>query len=207
MRARSSNVDSVSGSSSRSSGDTADTAASSSRARLNHSSTATDCTGILLVGGAGARFGSPKPLARLDGETLAEKAWRTLSWCDERLAVGKAADALDLPFPVVDDGTLERAPVFGVVAGLRTARHDVCVVLPVDCPLVTEEVLRELAAAVAVVQTGPLPGAYTKAMLPALEVRIARGELSLRGVNPRVVQVDPELLVNVNTPDELARLR
>ena len=35
-------------------------------------------TGVLLVGGASARFGSPKALARFGDETLADRAWRTL---------------------------------------------------------------------------------------------------------------------------------
>ena len=161
------------------------------------------CTGVLLVGGASGRFGSPKALARLGGETLAERAWRLLAWCDERIAVGKTRDALPLPFPVVDDGADERAPVFGVLAGLRAAVHDLCVVLPVDCPLVTEGALRALADAVAVTQAGPLPGAYSKALVPELEQRIARGRLALRGVNPRVLEVDTRLLVNVNTPEQL----
>ena len=90
-------------------------------------------TGVLLVGGASTRFGSPKALARLDGETLVERAWRTLGdACDERLAVGKSADGLELPFELVDDGMDVRAPIAGVVAGLRSARHDVWVFLPVD---------------------------------------------------------------------------
>ena len=76
--------------------------------------------------------------------------------------------------------------------------------LPVDVPWMTSEALRALAAQVAVPQTGPLPGAYTKAMLPELEGRVARGDLSLRGVNPRVVELEEGLLVNVNTPAELA---
>ena len=45
----------------------------------------------------------------LEGETLAERAWRVLGEaCEERIAVGKAADGLELPFPVVDDGTRVR---------------------------------------------------------------------------------------------------
>lgn len=112
-----------------------------------------------------------------------------------------------LPFAVLDDGAQERAPIHGVVAALRLARNDVCVVLPVDCPLVTETALRALAAAVAVPTTGPLPGAYSKAMLPELEARIERGELSLRGVNPRALDLASDLLVNVNTRRELGRLR
>jgi molybdenum cofactor guanylyltransferase len=161
-------------------------------------------TGILLVGGASERFGSPKALARFRGETLAERAWRTLTGvCDEVVAVGKAFESLELPFPVLDDGSNERAPVFGVIAGLRAAQHESCVVLPVDCPLVTADLLVELLTARAVPQTGPLPGAYTKGMLPELEARAARSELSLRGVNENVIRVDEAQLLNVNTPTDL----
>ena len=161
-------------------------------------------TGILLVGGASERFGSPKALARLRGETLAERAWHVLGEaCDEVIAVGKERDELELPFPVLDDGSGERAPIFGVIAGLRAASYDECVVLPVDCPLVTPELLRELVASGGVPPTGPLPGAYAKAVLPDLEARVAAGELSLRGVNPTVLQVDERLLANVNTPMDL----
>ena len=165
-------------------------------------------TGVLLVGGASMRFGSPKALAVLDGETLAERAWRILGEaCDEVLAVGKTADALPLPFPVVDDGTASRAPIYGVIAGLSVASHDTVVFLPVDCPLVTPTLLRELGEAVAVPQTGPLPGAYAKSMLGDLEARAARGELSLRGVNPTVLDVDEALLVDVDVPLDLTGLR
>lgn len=162
-------------------------------------------TGILLVGGTSRRFGSPKALARLQGHTLAERAWRLLGEvCDERIAVGKRADELPLPFPVLDDGVEGRAPAFGVLAGLRSASHEVCIVLPVDCPLVTPEALRALAAARAVPQTGPLPGAYERSMAPELERRLASGVLSLRGLNPRVAELDPAVLANVNTPEDLA---
>ena len=161
-------------------------------------------TGVLLVGGASERFGSPKALASFRGETLADRAWRTLGeTCDEVIAVGKEEDGLELPFPVLDDGSDERAPVFGVLAGLRAAAHDTCVVLPVDCTLVTSDLLRTLAAEVAVPQTGPLPGAYARTMLRELEARVDRGELSLRGVNSNVVEVDESLLLNVNTPTDL----
>lgn len=159
---------------------------------------------MLLVGGASERFGSPKALALLRGETLAERATRILGEvCAQVLAVGKERDALDLPFPVVDDGSSERAPIFGVVAGLRVAEHPTCLVLPVDCPLVTPELLRALLAEEAVPQTGPLPGVYTKGMLPELEARVDVGELSLRGVNPRTVDVEESLVLNVNTPTDL----
>jgi molybdenum cofactor guanylyltransferase len=166
----------------------------------------TRLSGVLLVGGASTRFGSPKALAQLRGETLAERAWRVLGeTCEERLAVGKAGE-LELPFPVLDDGSELRAPIFGVLAGLRAAAHETVVLLPVDCPLVTPALLRALGDARAVPQTGPLPGAYEKADLPELERRVAAGAFSLRGVNRIVLQLDERLLANANTPAELSAL-
>lgn len=165
-------------------------------------------TGVLLVGGASERFGSPKALAMLGGRTLAERAWGVLQEaCDEVVAVGKTADGLALPFALIDDGVASRAPVFGVMAALRAARHEVCVVLPVDCPLVTPEVIRRLGAAVAVPAADrPLPGAYDRVMLPLLEERVAGGNLSLRGVNSTVGAVDEALLADVDTRADLARI-
>jgi molybdenum cofactor guanylyltransferase len=170
-------------------------------------------TGVLLVGGGSSRFGSPKPLVRLNGSTLAERAWATLAFCDERLAVGKAADGLALPFAVLDDGSEVRAPIAGVVAALRAARNEVAVILPVDMPRVGAATLGALADAcrdAAVPQTGPLPGAYRRTALPVLERNLAAGELSLRraldDLDAVIVRIDPDVLVNVNTPDDLAPL-
>jgi len=166
---------------------------------------------VLLVGGASTRFGSPKALARLGGATLAVRAWRTLGEaCDERIAVGKSEDALDLPFPVLDDGVPQRAAIHGLVAGLRAARHDIAVVIPVDLPFLSASSLLELAAAcrdAAVPPSGPLPGAYRKSALPSL----VTGELSIKraigDLDVAIVDLDPTQLVNVNRPEDLERLR
>ena len=166
-------------------------------------------TGILLVGGASRRFGSPKALAVLEGETLAERAWRLLGdACEERIAVGKGE--YELPFDVHDDGNDVRAPIVGIVAGLRAAGHDVAVVIPVDMPGLTVEALHALADAcrdVAHPPTGPLPGAYRRSALPALEAAVARGELALRaaiaGLGVAIVDLPEEVLANVNTPADV----
>ena len=172
-----------------------------------------DVTGVLLVGGASVRFGAPKALALLDGETLAARGHRILAEAfDHVIAVGKAADALPLPFVVLDDASELRAPIVGLAAALRLAPTELAVVLPTDVPWVTGELLGALAAAAegadaAVPQTGPLPGAYRRTALPVLERRIAAGELALHRalaeLETRVVRADPALLRNVNTPEDL----
>lgn len=146
---------------------------------------------------------------------LAERAYRVLEEAfGDVLALGKALDALPLPFPVHDDGSDLRAPIVGLAAGLRLAPTELCVFLPTDLPAVTPELLRSLAGAAedvdaAVPQTGPLPGAYSRAALQVLERRVAAGELALRGalaeLRTRVVEVEAAQLANVNTPEDLLR--
>jgi molybdopterin-guanine dinucleotide biosynthesis protein A len=168
----------------------------------------------LLVGGASLRFGSPKALARLGEKTFADIAWERLAWCDERLACGKLVDGLPLRFPVRDDDSPVRAPLAGVVAGLRAARFDVIIALPVDLPLVTKEALQALVSActgnAAVPQTGPLPGAYRRSALPILERRLRAGDLALAAalveLETRVVEVDRNVLANVNHPHDMPPL-
>jgi molybdenum cofactor guanylyltransferase len=172
------------------------------------------CAGILLVGGASRRFGSPKALALVEGETLAERGYRLLAEvCVQVVPVGKPADGLALPFEVHDDASEVRAPIVGVVAGLRLAAAEVCLVVPVDMPWLTPAFLRELLAAVeradvAVPPTGPLPAAFRASALPVLERRLVEGHLSLRGaleeLVTRVVEAEPAILRNVNTPADLS---
>ncbi len=166
---------------------------------------------MLLVGGASRRFGSPKALAEVDGETLADRGRRVLAAaCEEVLVVGKAGE---LPFDVIDDAAEVRAPIAGVVAGLKAAANDVVVFLPVDCPRVTPELLRAFGDAcrdAAVPQTGPLPGAWSKSALPLLEERLRDGPFALYRTYDELdvveMQVDPALVADVDTPDELAGL-
>jgi molybdenum cofactor guanylyltransferase len=170
-------------------------------------------TGALLVGGASRRFGSPKALALLDGETLAERGHRVLAEaCDEVIVVGKSGDRLELPFEVLDDGSPVRAAIIGVAAALRLAENEIVAVLPTDMPWVTAGVLRLLAAGAAgidaaVPPTGPLPGIYRRTALPVLERRIERGELALHRalgeLTACTVDIGAAYLGNVNTPDDL----
>ena len=162
-------------------------------------------TGILLVGGASTRFGSPKALAQLDGETLAERAWRLLGdVCEERIAVGRGDG---LPFPsLADEGT---GPVAAIAAGLRHATGDVAVVVPVDMPLLSADALRLLAGAcrdAAVAQVGPLPCAVARRTQPAFDTGERRLSTVLDGLDTARVELAEGLLANVNERSDLDRL-
>ncbi len=174
-----------------------------------------EVTGVLLVGGASRRFGSAKAFALLGGTTLAERVWETLGTaCSNRVAIGKASDRLALPFEVVDDGIALRASIAGVIGGLRYAATELCVFVPVDCPMFTVEAIQLLANRcqdASVTQAGPLPGAYRDTCLPLFERRLARRELDLRGaiseLDVAYVSVPQELTTNINSPADLESAR
>jgi len=164
-----------------------------------------ELTGILLVGGESTRFGSPKALARFENGTLAERTWRLLGEvCGERIAVGQCEG---LPFPsLADDGT---GPVGAIAAGLRSASHDVAVVVPVDMPLLTSDALQQLAEAcrdAAVAQLGPLPCAVVRSALPAFETGERRLRTVLDGLDTARIQLETRVLANVNTRADLDTL-
>lgn len=164
-----------------------------------------ELTGILLVGGTSSRFGSPKALARFEGETLAERAWSLLGEvCEETIAVGRSDD---LSFPALEDeGT---GPVAAIATGLRTATRDVAIVIPVDMPLLTPGALRLLARAcrdAAMAQAGPLPCAAARRTLPAFEAGERRLRTVLAGLDTAEVVLEERLLTNVNTPADLDTL-
>jgi len=162
-------------------------------------------SGILLVGGMSSRFGSPKALARFEGEMLADRAWRLLGEvCGERIAVGRSDG---LPFPALaDEGT---GPVAAIAEGLRNTTREVAVVVPVDMPLLTGGALRELAAAcrdAAMAQAGPLPCAIATRTLPAFETGERRLRTVLDGLDTARIELEERLLANVNTTADLDTL-
>jgi molybdopterin-guanine dinucleotide biosynthesis protein A len=156
-------------------------------------------TGVLLVGGASRRFGSPKEDAVYDGETLRERAWRLLGEaCDERLVVGRGG--------LADPGS---GPVAAIAAGLRAASHEVVVVVPVDMPLLTAHALHALAVAcrdAAVGPQGPLPCAVSRAALAAFDSGERRLGAVLATLDTALVDLDGSLLANVNEPQDLELL-
>ena len=156
-------------------------------------------SGILLVGGASTRFGSPKELAEYGGETLAERAWRVLGEvCDERFAVGRGG--------LSDPRT---GPVAAIASGLRAATQELAVVIPVDMPLLTADALQLLAGAcrdAAVAQDGPLPCAIARRALPAFETGELRLRTVLDGLDTARIELEQRLLANVNTRADLDTL-
>jgi molybdopterin-guanine dinucleotide biosynthesis protein A len=184
--------------------------------------------GILLAGGRGERLrlGRPKALVLLGGETLLERACRTLRQvCDDLVVVAPADITLPLASGagrLLDPG---EGPLGGLAAASTAPAFLKAVVLGVDFPLVRAAtltaLLERLGARSAVLpmpggRAQPLVAAYSVEALAVLAGAFARGE---RSVVRAVETLDPlrlddaalqslpgglESFLDVDTPDALA---
>jgi molybdopterin-guanine dinucleotide biosynthesis protein A len=173
----------------------------------------------VLVGGRSSRMGTSKASLFLDRVVAAARPV-----FEEVLAVQRS-DGEPLPLRTIFEEPHEgEGALFGLERALRDARGR-CFVIAVDYPLVTPELLRDLAtkfeasAAAALVpewdgHPQPLCAGFDASLLSLVERRIAMGELSLRGlIREAGAEIIPEAelrarhpgepLMNVNTPEEL----
>jgi molybdopterin-guanine dinucleotide biosynthesis protein A len=177
--------------------------------------------GCVLAGGPGRRLGRPKADVRLGELTLVERAVATLrARCREVVVVSRPGVALPpLDVPVVFDRPGPDAPLVAVATGLGALDGDEVVVLGCDLPFadgLIDELL-EAPAGIAVVGTDrgrpqPLCARYPRRRtLEACERLLAVDALPVRGLLDAVgalgVEASGHQLLNVNTPEDLARAR
>jgi molybdopterin-guanine dinucleotide biosynthesis protein A len=178
----------------------------------------------ILTGGLSRRMGTSKRSLRIGNETFLERTLRVArSAFDEVIVVDRSADARDQVRTIVEPSHDETSPLFGIAAALRDAT-DRAWILAVDYPLLTPEVLRflrqrfELSTSLMLVprwkeKLQMLCAGYAPSLLEAVERKLARGDLQIRGlvdefgaeiVDESVLRArfEGEPLVNVNTPED-----
>lgn len=173
-------------------------------------------------------MGGDKPLRHWRGRPLAAYPVDLLArLCAEVLLVGAPEGLEVLDVRRVPDREPGLGPLGGLVTGLERARHDWCLVLACDLPMMRTPVLellvghREGVEAVVPEVDGrlqPLAACYARSCGPALDACLREGRLSLQRAlaelrvkivpEDEVRAVDPDLVSfrNVNTPADLAAL-
>jgi molybdopterin-guanine dinucleotide biosynthesis protein A len=154
-------------------------------------------TGVVLAGGSGRRFGGNKAAALFDGRPLVAWVVEALGRACERVLVVAGASTALPPLPAAVDRLDDLYPGEGPLGGLLTAMRAIgqgrVFAAACDMPLIDEQTVRKVAAALAsdpgadaaVPLAGgrlqPLAAAYDVARcLPVLDAAFSGGERRLR---------------------------
>jgi molybdenum cofactor guanylyltransferase len=181
----------------------------------------------ILAGGQARRLGgSDKSALIVDGVRFLDRQLAALSPLTDQVVLIGFHGAMPAPRPVIADRWPETGPLGALATALVTAEMDRVLVLASDLPFVTTPFLAFLAsvdpAATAVVpewqgRWQPLCAMYARRALGTITDALARGERTVVEtvvrLGPRVLRAedlkpfdaDGRLLVNINTPGDVAR--
>lgn len=154
-----------------------------------------DLAAIVLAGGEGSRIGGCKPLLRVGGERLIDRAVRLARTYSDfaAVAVRNPAQVPDLDAELIQDEAVE-GPLGGLVAGLRFARKantGFLLVIPADTPFLPADLLLRLGEAIgvgscAVSSSGgrihPVCSLWRTNVAARIEAYVAMGRRSLLGL-------------------------
>lgn len=177
----------------------------------------------LLAGGKSTRMGRDKCLLELAGLPLWRRQLNVLASLSDDLMVVAPERPAWLPADArfVPDAAPNSGPLAGLVAALSAMRHERLLVLAVDLPRVTPDLLARLASAktALVPQIGepfePLCATYPRAAHPVAAAHLARGDLALQSlvralgttglIHPLTLSAsEAATFVNLNHPHDLA---
>lgn len=177
--------------------------------------------GIVLAGGQSRRMGRSKEELLVLGTTLLERARRTLAAiCAGTVWVSRpygyvSKDSTDVPDPVP-----ARGPLVGIAQGLAQTQQDLMAVLAVDLPNVTPALFEQLYTAWEACPTcdvvyaralggrdQPLAAIWHRRATPRLNDALSSGQVPrvldvIERLSTGVVETEPEVLFNLNTPEE-----
>ena len=173
--------------------------------------------GVVLAGGAGARMQGAKATASLAGRPLITYPLEALTHTLSRVVVvaKRNTELPDIPQERWTEPDDPRHPIAGITHALERA-NDSILVVAADMPFVTPEIVETLAAelqpgmkaavAFAEGKLEPLLAAYAPEALEVL--REAPPDEPLRrtveSLMPVLLDVSPDDVFNVNTPEDLA---
>jgi len=181
--------------------------------------------GFVLAGGKSSRMGTNKAFLDFGGQTLLRRALPSLkSVCDDVRIVGDPAVFTDFGL-VIQDLFPGCGPLGGIHAALKQSSADLNLMLAVDMPFVSTELLRFLLSAaeatnatVTVPRTGkgfqPLCAVYRRDFVETAEANLRAGkykiDASFSSLQLRIVE-ESELaaagfseknFLNINTPED-----
>jgi molybdopterin-guanine dinucleotide biosynthesis protein A len=182
-------------------------------------------TGVILAGGKSRRMGTDKGLLSLNRKPFVAHICEALQPIvgDNIVIVSSNADYDFLGYPRIEDLIADKGPVGGIYTALKCSKTKLNIVLSVDSPLVSAELLLwmlenrndsyMMTQLQAQEKTSPLIGIYDRSVNVIFEQHLASNQLKLRQV---IKELRHETLTvpekwshqiqNINTPEEYQNL-
>lgn len=187
-------------------------------------------TGFVLAGGQSRRMGQDKAQIPWDHVTLLSHAYKRLKQVASTVFVVGNPGKANAEVAVLPDIFPSQGPLAGLHSALHHTRTDWNLILAVDLPLVPVALLRFLVGfreAIPVIAVAPRVGgriqplcaAYHRSLIRDIDQRLQEGNVSihhlLENVNSRIIEEQEllaagfsgEMLLNVNTPEDLEQAR
>ncbi len=183
-------------------------------------------TGIILAGGKSQRMGTDKGLLLLKGKPFVTHIYEALKPIvgDHIVVVSSNADYDALGYNRIEDMIADKGPVGGLYTALKQSKTKFNLVLSVDVPLVSTELLQWLVAKhedsfmVTQVQVqdkeSPLIAVYDRSIRILLGEHLAGNQLKLRDViaevNHQTLEVPSKWskqVQNINTEEDYKKIR
>ncbi len=190
-----------------------------------------EVAGLVLLGGTSRRMGQNKALLPVGGIAIVQRVLNALEpLCSETRLIGNDAEPyLHLGLPIIPDVEPNLGPLMGLYSGLLASNHELNLLLACDMPFASPALLMHLLTVsegydVIIPRTEnglhPLCAVYRRSTcLPAIRAALDAhsrrvvsffDQVRVREVGPdelRLVDPDGIGLMNVNTPEELAKAR
>lgn len=183
-------------------------------------------TGIILAGGKSERMGTDKGLLLLKGKPFISHIYEAMKpiFGDNIIVVSSNTDYDVLGYHRIEDLISDKGPVGGLYTALKQSKTKFNLVLSVDVPLISTELLQWLITnhddsyLVTQVQVdekvSPLVAVYDRALRTLLGEHLAGNQLKLRDViaevNPQTLIIPPKWsaqLQNINTQEDYKKIQ
>ena len=186
-----------------------------------------DVSVFVLAGGKSTRMGTDKALLMFEGRTLLDRALETARRVSRDVVIAGDPQKYSSFAPCIPDVYTQCGPLGGINAALRSTQTEFNVMLAVDLPFVTGELLQFLLDRARVAKTAvvtipraayglqPLCAVYRRVFAmkseQALQARRYKIDASFDWTATRVISEDalraagfsPHMFRNLNTPQDL----
>jgi len=183
-------------------------------------------TGIILAGGKSRRMGSDKGLMIINGKPMIQYIIDELESLDIPVIIVSDNPQYEIfGIPVFEDSIKNKGPMAGIYTGLLHSNTEKNVVLSCDVPKISAKLIKQLVSSannneVSILKHGdtlhPLIGMYKRSLLKDVKTSLNKDQLKMKqfciDMDCSVLEIiddqfDAELILNINTKEELNQLK